>query len=197
MRTLKNITDFFVGKSIITDLVELMRVNDEVFLESEKQYNNAVKTLRIKLPVELAADFEGYLNACETDIISAVAYAGHLGYLLNLENFRHPIGVDFVHLDSIDYIKGHLFGHFPVNDRNAVIQNAFRNSLPEEFRIYDANIQDYFTHLECAGPKLAHYAGYVIANQILPWVEPGYCPDEIQTRAFAAETKRYMGFLPL
>ena len=59
------------------------------------------------------------------------------------------------------------------------------------------DIQDYFTHLGCAAPKLAHYAGYIIGNNILPWVEPGYHEDYCQTMAFAAETEKYMGYLPL
>ena len=45
--------------------------------------------------------------------------------------------------------------------------------------------------------KLAHYAGYIIGNLILPWVEPGYREDACQTMAFAAETKKFMGMLPL
>ena len=116
---------------------------------------------------------------------------------MNLENFHHPIGINFVRLDTIDYLKGHLFGHFPVNYRNAQVREAFSKSLPVAFKQLHDYIQDYFTHMECAGPKLAHYAGYIIGNHILPWVEPGYREDACQTMAFAAETKKFMGMLPL
>ncbi len=57
--------------------------------------------------------------------------------------------------------------------------------------------QDYFTHLECADPKLAHYTGYIIGNHILPWLEPGYQEEYCQTMVFTAEAEKYMGFLPL
>ena len=196
MKTLEEIKDLMVGKSVITDLADLLRANDEEFAESEKKYVVAVETLRSELPVEFVTTLDEYLDACESDVISGTAYAGYLGFRVNLENFHHPIGVDFVRLDTIDYLKEHLFGHFPINYHNAQVHEAFHKSLPEAFQGLEGDIRDYFTRLECAGPKLAHYAGYIIGNHILPWVEPGYREDYCQTMAFAAETEKYMGVLP-
>ena len=197
MKTIEDIKYLMVGKGLITDLADLLRANDEEFVESEKNYLAAVEILRKELPSGSSPTLDDYLAACESDVISAVAYAGYLGFRVNLENFHHPIGIDFVRLDTIDYLKGHLFGHFPVNYRNAQVREAFGKSLPASFEQLQDDIQDYFTHMECAGPKLAHYAGYVIGNHILPWVDPGYREDSCQTMAFAAETKKFMGMLPL
>ena len=197
MKTIEDIKYLMVGKGLITDLADLLRANDEEFVESEKNYLAAVEILRKELPSGSSPTLDDYLAACESDVISAVAYAGYLGFRVNLENFHHPIGIDFVRLDTIDYLKGHLFGHFPVNYRNAQVREAFSKSLPVAFKQLHDYIQDYFTHMECAGPKLAHYAGYVIGNHILPWVEPGYREDSCQTMAFAEETKKFMGMLPL
>ena len=190
MKTLKEIKDLMVGKSVITNLADLLRTNDEEFAESEKKYLAALETLRIELPSEFTPTLDEYLEACESDVISGVAYAGCLGFRVNLENFHHPIGIDFVRLDTIDYLKDHLFGHFPVNYRNAQVCEAFHKGLPTAFVQLQDDIQEYFTHMECAGPKLAHYAGYIIGNHILPWVEPGYREDHSQTAAFAAETEK-------
>ena len=197
MKTIEQIKDLMIGKSVIADLADLLRANDTDFAESEKNYYAAVEKLRAALPAEQTPTLDEYLSACETDVISAVAYAGYLGFRVNLENFHHPIGIDFVRLDTIDYLKDHLFGHFPINYRNSQVREAFYKSLPEGLQNLEESVQDYFTHLECTGPKLAHYAGYIIANNILPWVEPGYREDYCQTMAFAAETEKYMGYLPL
>lgn len=191
MKTLEEIKDLMVGKSVITNLVDLLRTNDEEFAESEKKYLAALETLRTELPSEFTPTPDDYLAACESDAISAVAYAGYLGFRVNLENFHHPIGIDFVQLDTIDYLKDHLFGHFPVNYRNAQVREAFHKGLPVAFVQLQDDIQDYFTHMECAGPKLAHYAGYIIGNHILPWVEPGYREDVCQTIAFAEQAVGY------
>ena len=197
MKTIEDIRDLMVGKSVIEDLADLLRANDEAFAESEKKYLAAVDILRAELPSELTPTLDEFLDACETDVISGAAYAGYLGFRVNLENFHHPIGIDFVRLDTIDYLKDHLFGHFPVNYRNAQVREAFHKSLPAAFEPLQDDIQDYFTNLECAGPKLAHYAGYIIGNHILPWVEPGYREDYCQTMAFTTETEKYMGYLPI
>lgn len=117
MKTIEEIKDLMVGKSVITNLADLFRANDEEFAESEKKYLAAVETLRSELPAEFAPTLDEYLAACESDVISGVAYAGYLGFRVNLENFHHPIGI--VRLDTIDYLKDHLFGHFPVNYLNA------------------------------------------------------------------------------
>ena len=197
MKTIEQIKDLMIGKSVIADLADLLRANDTDFAESEKNYYAAVEKLRAALPAEQTPTLDEYLSACETDVISAVAYAGYLGFRVNLENFHHPIGIDFVRLDTIDYLKDHLFGHFPINYRNSQVREAFYKSLPEGLQNLEDSVQDYFTHLECTGPKLAHYAGYIIANNILSWVEPGYREDYCQTLAFTAETEKYMGYLPL
>ena len=197
MKTIEAIKDLMIGKGVITDLTDLLRANDEEFAESERNYLAAVEILRSELPADFAPSLDEYLAACESDVISVVTYAGYLGFRVNLENFHHPIGINFVHLDTIDYLKGHLFGHFPVNYRNAQVREAFYKNLPAAFERLQDDIQDYFTHMECADPKLAHYAGYIIANHLLPWVEPGYRADYSQAAAFAAETEKYMGMLPL
>ena len=197
MKTIEQIKDLMIGKSVIVDLADLLRANDTDFAESEKGYYAAVEKLRAALPAEQTPTLDEYLSACETDVISVVAYAGYLGFRVNLENFHHPIGIDFVRLDTIDYLKDHLFGHFPINYRNNQVREAFYKSLPEGLQCLEGSIQDYFTHLECTGPKLAHYAGYIIANNILPWVEPGYREDYCQTLAFTSETEKYMGYLPV
>lgn len=197
MKTIEGIMDLMAGKSVITDLADILRTNDTEFTESEKRYLAAVETLRAELPSDHSPSLDEYLSACESDVISTVVYAGYLGFRVNLENFHHPIGIDFVRLDTIDYLKDHLFGHFPVNYHNAQVHDAFYKNLPEAFQQLHDDIRDYFTHMECAGPKLAHYAGYIVGNHLLPWVEPGYRADYSQTAAFAAETEKYMGFLPL
>ena len=55
------------------------------------------------------------------------------------------------------------------------------------------NITNYYIHMECAGPKLAHYAGYLMANKLLPWVEPGYREDWHQTQIYDHQIREYFG----
>ena len=197
MKTIDSIKEQLTGKHIVRDLEGLLREKDPTFAESEKLYLEAVEHCCNVLPDDFSPSLEVYLHACETDVISAVVYAGYLGFRVNLENFHHPIGIDFVHLDTIDYRKEHLFDSFTINYENAIIMNRFYENLPESLKSDCDAIQSYFTHLRCSGPKLAHYAGYIIGNHLLPWIEPGYRADRMQTMAFTAETEKYLGMLPL
>lgn len=109
MKTIEDIKYLMVGKGIITDLADLLRSNNDEFAESEKNYLAAVEVLRKEIPSGSSPTLDDYLAACESDVISAVAYAGYLGFRVNLENFHHPIGIDFVRLDTIDYLNRQFF----------------------------------------------------------------------------------------
>lgn len=76
------------------------------------------------------------------------------------------------------------------------IREAFIKTLPEAARGAEKAISAYFTLLDVYGPKLAHYAGYELANKLLPWVVPGYCEDYRQTIVYRRELEKYMGYLP-
>ena len=197
MKTLDTIMYHLAGHGVIETLADVLREKDAEFVELEKLFHASAETLRQELPVKMRPTLGEYLSAHEQDIISRVAYAGYMGYRVNLDNFRHSVNIDFVHLDTIDYIKKHIIGHFPVNDAAAAVCDAFCQAIPEGLKAHRDSIEDYFIHMECSGPKLAHYAGYIIANHFLPWVEPGYRTDNTQTAAFTAETEKYIGFLPL
>ena len=47
MKTIEEIRDLMVGKSVITDLADLLRANDAEFAESEKKYLAAVETVNV------------------------------------------------------------------------------------------------------------------------------------------------------
>lgn len=125
MKTIEDIKNLMVGKSVITDLADLLRANDAEFAESEKKYLAAVETLRSELPVEFVPTLDAYLDAYESDVISGAAYAGYLGFRVNLENFHHPIGIDFVRLDTILV----LFDHRILRQGNSLFEPRQRNCL--------------------------------------------------------------------
>ena len=69
MKTIEEIKALMVGKSVITNLADLLRANDEEFAESEKKYLAAVEALRSELPAEFVPTLDEYLAACESDVI--------------------------------------------------------------------------------------------------------------------------------
>lgn len=178
----------------LDEIVRLLHKNDALFEAHEKAYQDAAATLHTALSPLLDDKINAYLNAFESDVLSSIIYAGYLGFRLNLGNFHSPIGVDFIRRETVDTIKAHLFGHFPINYKNRQIKMAFEMSLPDNLLTCHETIMMYFNILECAAPKLACYWGYLSANRILPWAEPGYQIDCSQTTALRAEMQEFFGF---
>jgi len=183
-----------VAAKILYGIISLLHKNDPLFEAHEKAYRNVAETLRAALSPSSDEKINAYLHAFESDVLSSIIYAGYLGFRLNLRNFRSPTGVDFIHCEAVDTVKGHLFGHFPINYRNQQTKTDFQLSLPDNLCACHETVTMYFDILECAAPKLACYWGYLLANQILLWAEPGYQIDRIQTNAFHAEIRNYFGF---
>ena len=62
MKTIEQIKDLMIGKSVIADLADLLRANDTDFAESEKTYYAAVEKLRAALPTEQTPTLDEYLS---------------------------------------------------------------------------------------------------------------------------------------
>lgn len=196
MTPMAQFIDQLIGPSIIRHLADTLRETSEEFPDSEIRYQKTVEELRAALPEAHSPSLDAYLEAMETDIRARLVYAGYNGFIANLANFRQPFGLDFTRKDFFDTVKDHIIGHFPINYEAARVIDAFVRSLPENCRQFEEDISNYYIHMECTGPKLAHYAGYLIGNQILPWVEPGYREDYHQTFLYAHEIKEYLGIDP-
>lgn len=196
MTPLTQFVDQLTGPGIIRHLADTLRETTADFPESEARYQKAVDGLRSALPEGYTPSIDEYLAAHETDIRSRLVYAGYNGFRANLINFRQPFGLDFTKKDFFDIVKDHIIGHFPTNYEAARVIDVFVRSLPENCQQFQQDISDYYIHMECSGPKLAHYAGYLIGNQLLPWVEPGYREDYHQTFLYAHEIKKYLGNNP-
>ncbi len=196
MKNIEQIMEQFVGHSILSELADTLRECCADFVADEQHYLEAVDILRKMLPQATTPTLDEYLAAKETDARSRLVYAGANGLRANIANFQHPFTLDFTRMDFFDIVKDHIIGHFPINYETATVCDRFCHTLPEELREYESIISEYFTHFECAGPKLAHYAGYVIGNKLLPWVIPGYREDWHQTMLYESEIKSYLGKAP-
>ena len=196
MTPLAQFVDQLTGPNIIRHLAETLRKTSDGFPESESRYHKAVEGLRAILPEAHSPSLDAYMEAMETDIRARLVFAGYNGFLANLVNFRQPFGLDFTRKDFFDSVKDHVIGHFPVNYEASRVIDDFVRSLPENCCQFEEDISDYYVYMECTGPKLAHYAGYLIGNSLLPWVEPGYREDYHQTFLYSHDINKYIGIDP-
>ena len=193
MKTLNEIAQAITSPAILDELVELIHTHDETFLQEEASYHEAVEDLKKTMPVDSVHE---YIRACQTEVVANILYAAYEGYRANLVNFYSPCATTFPRMDFTDYIRDHLLGHFPPAIEAYHIREAFIKALPEAAWEAEKAVSGYFALLDVHGPKVAHYAGYELANRLLPWVVPGYREDYSQTATYRRELEKYMGYLP-
>ena len=137
---------------------------------------------------------EAFLSAQDQQIISDLRYSAYLGFQANLANFRCPGGNHFVAQGSDHFLREHIMFSLPGHVSYDGTITSFQTKHVQSTELQLDAIQNYYIYLETVGPKLAHYWGYVFANQFLPLVEPGYVCDGTQTSIYTMELSQELGF---
>ena len=191
MKTIEPILSCLTSITMVDDLRQVLREKDPEFLPAEEKFLEAVAHLTEKLGIE---EVERYVTAMDRQICSDLVYAGYLGFQANLQNFHNPVASQFTRLDYETFLREHIMQTLPNRTAAEDTERAFLQAHKEILSEYEEGILDYYVHLEITGPKLAHFWGYRFANQVLPWVEPGYVSDGAQTSIYAMELHRDLGF---
>ncbi len=196
MKTIRDIVSALTQQGMLDALTELLHTYDVDFRQEEENCKQAVENLRSVLPGSVLPGVDMYIAASQKMVIGNMLYAAYEGYRVNLENFHAPVTMQFTRMDCTDYIREHLIAQFPTSLEASRICDQFRGALPESCLELEEIVAGYYTALDVMGVKLAHYVGYMLSNEILPWVVPGYRADVHQTLEYQRELRGYLGFLP-
>lgn len=189
MLTTQTILNQLTGSHIVEALVKVMVEKFEDFSADRQQYIAAMDMLRKELG-DAATD---EMNAIERQSASDLLFSGLLGLKANLDNFIDPVARSFLDVDPEVYLREETAHRLPEYERAQEVRNRFYASLsPLQQRTYE-NVITYTSHLETVGPKLAHYYGYLLGNELLPRVVPGYHSDMVQTSQYTAMLTKYFG----
>lgn len=72
--------------------------------------------------------------------------------------------------------------------------DAFSSSLtPTQKEEVFEDVIAYIAFLETTGPKLAHYYGYILGNDILYYTVPGYHQDDVLAKRYRIMLRDYFG----
>lgn len=191
MKAIESTLSQLTSPSIVDDLRNTLRKNDQEYLPVEATFYEAMRSLSNRIGTSVVQEL---MEAWDQQICSDLIYAGYLGFQANLANFRNPVASQFTALDYETFLREHIMQAMPRRNQAeataAAIQDAYEEALTE----FEDVIRDYYVYLEVTGPKLAHFWGYRFANHFLPWAEPGYVSDGAQTSVYALELHRDLGF---
>ncbi len=159
-------------KEIVASLVKVMATNFEDFSADQVQFWETVSWFEKE-----SCSVGEVVDSIEQQIGSMVLFSFFLGLKANLDHFIDPIGRTFLDVDTEVYLREDMARRLPDYQNAQRTQEQFYTSLtPVQQERYE-DITSYICHLETVGPKLAHYYGYLLGNQLFPHVIPGYAAD--------------------
>lgn len=189
MLTMRTILEQLTGRYIAESFVQLMVEESEDFAADHRRYTDAIDALRKELGDVVQEETDAIGLQCASDLL----FSGLLGLKANLDNFIDPVARNFLDVDSEVYLREETAHRLPEYERAQKIRDRFYSLLtPAQKEIYE-NVITYNSHLETIGPKLAHYYGYLLGNELLPRVVPGYHSDPVLTMRYTAMLEGYWG----
>ena len=173
----------------------MLRKIDPNFAQEELQYLAAVEALKEGIGETVSPSASDYIAAREQEIGAELIYVGWLGFQQNVECFQNPMNTMFLKMDYEDFHRERRMHTLPEVQKALGTINAFYEvlrTLPEEKRNLTEGITEYMSYLETTAFKLAHYFGFILANQFLYHVIPGYANDSVTTMLYARDLRDYL-----
>ena len=175
MIELTTIMEQLTGQTLTNSLIEFLEQHCGDFPENHGKYQEAIAQTE---------EGKALAEAIDAQTASDLLFSAVLGLKANLDHFRDPIARTFLEVDPEIYLRETVAHSLPQYLEAQNVRNAI-----------DANdaIIAYATYLETFGPKLAHYFGYLLGDELLPRVIPCYQPDPLLTTGYRAWMRTYLG----
>ena len=195
MLSMKTIFENLTEHNIVEAFVQWLVKEDEDFSADYQRYTDAIAALRQELSDAVTDEMDAIEQQCASDLL----FSALLGLKANLDNFIDPVARNFLDVDFEVYLREETAHRLPAYAQAQKVLDQFYALLtPAQKEIYEFVIS-YNSHLETVGPKLAHYFGYILGNELLPRVVPGYHSDMVLTIKYHNMLEDYLGkhFLPI
>ena len=185
--------DLLTGERIYEALIAKMRTMFTDFSEEYKRYENAIIRLTNELDPEFKPSIEEEAAAIRKQTCSNLLFSGFLGIKANLDNFIDPIAKNFLDVDFETFLREDIAQSLPEYENSRQVHNRFYAHLsPTQKETYEA-VTSFVNYLDTVGPKLAHYYGYLLGNELLPRIVLGYRPDIVQTIQYRIRLEKFFG----
>lgn len=186
-------------KIILQNVSDTLRKIDPQFAKEEQQYHTAVAALEATIGNTVSPSATEYIAAKEQEICAEIIYLVWLGFQQNLECFQNPTNIMFLKMDYEDFLRERRMHTLPEVQNALKTINAFHEALrtlPDKKMDLTDGITDFMCYLETTGFKLAHYFGFILADDFLPHVIPGYCKDPVTTIQYTWGLRDYLQLEP-
>lgn len=181
-------------KEIVAKLEDMLATNSEEFVVDQAHFNETISTLITELEPDTSPSATDSVDAIYQQIGSTLLFSCCLGLKDNLAHFIDPVSRTFLDVDPEMYLRENIARQLPDYLQAQHVQEQFYRTLsPKQKEKYDDGITTYICHLETVGPKLAHYYGYLLGNQLFPHVITGYVSDTQLLIQYRYMLETYLG----
>ena len=173
---------------LLCEVRETLHTLDPDYPEEEKQFLQAAT----ELEREIGPRAKEYLAALEQEFASDIIFVGWQGFMLNLNCFTNPVNKLLLREDFEDLHLEHRMPTLPMAQSARRTINAFLDTVPPKKHHLTSGITSYYSYLQTIAYKLAHYFGFRLADQFLPFVVPGYISDPLLTDQYIRELQCFL-----
>lgn len=193
MKTMQTVLEQLTGEEIYDSLIQTMTEQFEDFSVSQKQYEHTMQTLQTELGNNTVPTVSDAMDAIRQQTVSKLLFSGALGLKANLDNFINPLSRNFLDVDSEIYLREDTARRLPEYERAHRVLEQFYALLSSSQQVLYEDVVAYICYLETVGPKLAHYYGYLLGNELFFRVIPGYHADSVLTAQYHVMLGIYFG----
>lgn len=193
MVTTQKVLEQMTSKHIVQELEAYLEAHFSSFADERTRFNEAVARLRNELNKEISPTIDDLLNAIDKQTASNLLFSGSLGFKSNLDHFIDPMARTVLDVDFPVYLREETAMRLPEYVKAQTTIDSFFAHLPDQYNELIEVLIGYISYLETTGPKLAHYFGYLLGNDILPNIVPGYHTDHVLTMQYGSMLSDYLG----
>ena len=183
-------------KFVMSKVKEILREVDPDYEKEEQAFIAACATFEAGLGDSISFTAQNYLDALEESFASDIVFVVGRGFKLNLDIYHNPVNALAFKLDYEDLHQERMMPLVPVakkaNKASYDYLEELRASHRDKLDLLDG-INSFYSYLQTVGYKVAHYYGYLLADQLLPHLVPGYYADSAYVSTYSLILNRDIG----
>lgn len=181
------------GKGIVRELEAYLEQAFEDFPNVQSRYTSALEQLKNDLGRERCPSVDDLVDAIGRQTASNLFFSGVLGIKANLDHFVDPAARTVLDVDFDVFLRENTARRLPEYEKAQDVIDCFFETLSPTQKEVFGDIIQYISYLETTGPKLAHFYGYILGDEILYRVVPGYHSDDVLTMQYRSMLERCLG----
>lgn len=188
MNTVHSLVDQLINtKTIMAKVRDVLREVDPDYEKEEQAFIAACSSLESGIDDSVTITPQSYLEALEEEFASDIVFVIGRGFKLNLDIHNNPVNALAFKLDYEDLHEERKMHLLPAAKKANKTTYAFLEELRASHRdkldLLDG-VNSYYNYLKTTGYKVAHYYGFLLADQLLPHLIPGYYADSVYVSTY-------------